>query len=280
VINELQVDHLWMHQPWKHSESVAVAKSLSFMTFTGGEKFTKSIKEMSELEDLAKTKGIPITEPFAGLTIDDGMFRILGPSRQYYESLLPTMSSQPSALQKVLASLSKGKEAVLSRMVEETLEHETLRDDGVTGPSNNSSVISLMTVDGYRSLFTGDAGIPALEEAITLLESEGYTAGGLAFVQVPHHGSRRNVGPSVLNRFLGSRVVATPRAMAFVSAPPENPENKHPSKKVTNAFLRRGYPVHATAGINIWHHRDAPARPAYSDITAIPFHSHVEEDDD
>ena len=232
VLNELRVGNLWMHQPWRHSQSVAVAKSLSFITSSVGEKFTKSLKEMSDLEDLASSKGIPITEPFAGLSIDNGMFRILGPSQQYYEGLLPAMSSQPSALQKVLASVSKGKEALLSRLVEETLEHETLRDDGVTGPCNNSSVMSLLTVDGYRCLLTGDAGIPGLEQAVTMLEAEGFTAGGLAFVQVPHHGSRRNVGPSVLNRLLGSPVVSTPRAMAYVSVPPENPEHKHPSRKL------------------------------------------------
>jgi len=280
VIDELRVGHLLMHQPWIHLNSLAVAKSLSFMTLSAGEKFTKSLREMSALEELAKSKRIPITEPFAGLQIDNGMFRILGPSVEYYETLLPDMASTESPLQKLLSLANRGKESVLARLIPEDFEHETLRDDGVAGPSNNSSVISLLSVDGYRCLFTADAGIPALEQAASVLETEGFTSGSLAFVQIPHHGSRRNVGPTVLNRLLGAKGKTSCHATAFVSAPPENPDHKHPSKKVTNAFTRRGYEVHATAGINKWHRRNAPPRTNYVDSTPVPFHPHVEEDED
>jgi beta-lactamase superfamily II metal-dependent hydrolase len=277
VLEQLQVRQLLMHLPWNHSAALSQARAASFHSLSVSEKLEKSLQESSTLEGIANEKGIPIVEPFAGMATADGCFRILGPSIEYYEELLPAISSPPSVGQRLAALLGKAKEAVL-HLVEETLHHETLRDDGETRPSNNSSVISLLDVDGHRALLTADAGIPALERALAVLEGEGFAAGDLQFVQVPHHGSRRNVGPTVLDRMLGAKGQTSTRAVAFVSAPAKNPDHKHPAKKVTNAYHRRGYGVHATQGVNKWHHRDAPARADYTASEPIPFHAKVEED--
>jgi beta-lactamase superfamily II metal-dependent hydrolase len=62
-------------------------------------------------------------------------------------------------------------------------------------------------------------------------------------VQVPHHGSRHNVSSAALDALLGPIVLQQEnRRHAFVSAP-RNGGPKHPSKRVMNAFLRRGTPV-------------------------------------
>ena len=44
---------------------------------------------VSDLEDLAVQKGVNVIEPFAGLELHGGVVKILGPSQQYYEELLP-----------------------------------------------------------------------------------------------------------------------------------------------------------------------------------------------
>jgi beta-lactamase superfamily II metal-dependent hydrolase len=162
--------------------------------------------------------------------------------------------------------------------LEENLHIETLRDDGETTPTNNSSAISLLTVDDQQLLLTGDAGIPALEQAMTVLEAEGFRPGSFRFVQVPHHGSRRNVGPSILNRMLGPKGQTTQHSSAFVSVPKKNPEHKFPAKKVTNAFYRRGYSVSVTQGQSICYKDDAPARDGWTALTPLPFYEKVEED--
>ena len=54
-------------------------------------------------------------------------------------------------------------------------------------------------------LFTADAGVPALEQAIGQLEVIGFDFNRLRIVQVPHHGSKRNVGPKILDRILGPK---------------------------------------------------------------------------
>jgi hypothetical protein len=83
-------------------------------------------------------------------------------------------------------------------------------------PRNNSSIITLLQVDSERLLFTGDAGVPALERAWDFAEERGL-AGPVDFVQVSHHGSRRNASSASLDRLLGPTGQATNK-VAFVSA--------------------------------------------------------------
>ncbi len=281
VLEELSVGNLLMHLPWKHSAAIEVAKSASFTTLSNAsEKLQKSLLETSALEEIANRKGIPITEPFTGVGTTDGAFTVIGPTEGYYEELLGEMVGAKSLTSMLSDLLRKAKEAVVE-FIDETLHHETLRDDGITRPSNNSSVIAVLDADGQRNLFTGDAGIPALERALDVLEVNGHVPGSFGFVQIPHHGSRRNVGPTVLNRLLGSIGDGTARAVAFVSSPKKNPDAKHPSKKVTNAFIRRGYAVHKTAGVNKWqHYGEVPPRADYSTSTPEAFYSKVEDDSD
>lgn len=109
------------------------------------------------------------------------------------------------------------------------------------------------------------------------LELMSLAPGGLTFIQVPHHGSRRNVGPTVLDRLLGPRGQSQKRGTAFASASQSAP--KHPAKKVTNAFLRRGYPVHGgDDGLARWHFHNAPPRN-WSTSTPHALYPQVEEDE-
>ena len=127
-------------------------------------------------------------------------------------------------------------------------------------------------------LFTGDAGIPALSNAAGFLEQLGIVPNNLSFIQVPHHGSRRNVGPAVLNRILGPKLAQEEKLRtAFVSASKDGLP-KHPAKKVTNAFRRRGSPVYGATGRIIWHHSDdAPARAGWVNLTPIPLYNEVDK---
>jgi beta-lactamase superfamily II metal-dependent hydrolase len=282
VLQKMQVDKLLMHLPWSHSSELTEARRTAFKSAALSEKLEKSFQAASDLQAIAERRGVPIIEPFQGFATTDGAFRVLGPSLAYYEQLLKEMEPSSAARQarSTLQGLVRKMAAAAAKLVPETLTHETLRDDGETSATNNSSVISLLTVDGHQLLFTGDAGIPALELAVAVLEAEGFQPGGLEFVQVPHHGSRRNVGPSVLNRLLGPKGQTTRHSTAFASVPKKNPEHKHPAKKVTNAFHRRGYNVHLTQGVTKWRHYDAPARDGFSASIPVPFHDAVEEDGD
>ena len=187
---------------------------------------------------------------------------------------MPSKATQAAA-----ASLVRKLAEAAQALIPESLTIETLTDAGKTTAQNNSSVISVLGHEGRMSILTADAGMPALERAADLLESAGYQPGECKCIQIPHHGSRRNVGPTVLDRFLGSKGTENRRGIAYVSAAKEGAP-KHPAKKVTNAFRRRGYPARATQGVAWRHHWHAPDRPGYVPGDPLPLYSLVEPSDD
>lgn len=288
VLEQLSVGQLWVHRPWDHSERICHMFNDGRITSGGlSARLKAALENARELEKLAKRKGVPIVEPFAGVqhTACGGRLTVLGPTQQYYEALLTDFRSTPdkkeaySMAASLLKSLQEGAVAVAQR-VRESFDVETLKEpeDDATSAENNSSAILLLQIDGKQLLFTGDAGVPALERADDWAESAGIALSDCCFSQVPHHGSRRNVGPSILDRILGPRRSDDqPDKAAFVSASKHAP--KHPSRRVTNAYRRRGARVITTEGAAIWYYSaDAPARSGYSAAIPVPFHTTVEED--
>ncbi|MGW6909538.1 ComEC/Rec2 family competence protein [Streptomyces sp. NPDC054940] len=276
VLRKMDVQELWMHLPWKHSASLAAARNFNFRSSVIKEQLRASLQGAVDLEGIAREEGVSIVEPFAGHQTSDGAFKVLGPSIEYYEELLREIMT-PGTAKASDPTWEEILHKLLAARVSESLTEETLSEDTETSSSNNTSAICLLEFDGRRSLFTGDAGIPALNDAIDELEAAGFTAGDLRFVQVPHHGSQRNVSPSLLNRLLGPKGQTQRIGTAFASVPPENPKGKHPSKKSTNAFLRRGYPVHLTQGTSKWHHHNAPGRSNYTTSIPEPLHESFDE---
>jgi beta-lactamase superfamily II metal-dependent hydrolase len=268
VLEEMEVDELFLHRPWLHTPEVSRANTLR-----------RSLDGARELEELAITRGIPITEPFTGESRFGGAVTVVGPTRAYYETLIPEFrcfvppaAAAESALRE---ALTKALEAV-SRAAE-SWNIETLDDSGTTSAENLSGVILHLALDGHRLLLTADTGMPSLTRAADHMDALGLTATPLKFMQVPHHGSKRNIGPTILNRLLGPRNTQVPgSSVAFVSAAPDGAP-KHPAKKVTNAFVRRGAEVVVTRGNSICHQEGAPGRPTWSPAPTEPLHSSVED---
>lgn len=279
VLTELGVSNLMMHLPWTHTQETSHLFEDARVTDEGVKRaLRESLETARNLEKLAKQKDINIVEPFWGVTGFNKVMRVLGPTEDFYKNLLPGYRGTPEP--KVGLAFAFGqlvKEA--KETIKKVAEHwglETLDDTGETTAENNSSAIILFSIGGESLLFTSDAGIPALSEAVKRLQAEGFDFSTLKFVQVPHHGSRRNIGPTLLNTLIGpktSQPITIKTAVASVS-PDGMP--KHPAKKVTNAFLRRGAPVHVTAGIQKYYHQNAPDR-GWSKSTPLPFYNEVEE---
>jgi hypothetical protein len=106
-------------------------------------------------------------------------------------------------------------------------------------------VITWRLVDEGRYLFTGDAGVEALERAADYGELD-HSITSLRVMQSPHHSSRHNIGPDVLDRLVGPKGGST-GTVAFISAAANS--ETHPSRKVSNAFTRRGVNVYVTNGV-------------------------------
>ncbi|MBT8165020.1 MAG: MBL fold metallo-hydrolase [Acidimicrobiia bacterium] len=274
VVAELSVGELWLHIPDQHSPELAVLRRNGWASgIQLRETLRKDLSAAAELEQIARDRGIPIVEPFSGVShgSQHGQLLVVGPSEEYYEELLPQFTQFTGR-----SLVAKAREA-LANLVPETMWIETLTDEGETSPENNSSTILLLQVAGRSLLLTGDAGMPALHAAADRLDSAGFDWSSVRFIQMPHHGSKRNVGPTILDRYLGPKGQGEKHKTAFASTGP-GATPKHPHKKVTNAFVRRGCLAANTAGKAICHSQNAPPRDGWGPIEGLPLYPMVEDD--
>ena len=279
ILSEFQVKVLWLHQPWNHN----IASKFKDQRATNrsiGERMKETCEPAWNLFEQAKEEGVEVQEPFALQNMDihshGGMLRILGPTQDYYKELLPEFYGMPEtkAASRAEGAFAQAFQKAVN-FVQELWEWDSIDNSGETSARNNSSVILEFVYGKERFLFTADAGIPALQNACGLTGKE-----DLAFIQIPHHGSRRNVGRDVLDNLVGKKL---PRGEsrgipAYVSCAVENPDHKHPNKRVLNAFTRRGCQCFSTAGRSIWFRRGAPGRPNDSALSPHPFYNDVEDD--
>lgn len=283
VLDQLEVKKLWMHKAWDHTDGKAILFEDGRVTDNSIEtRLKESLEVAYGLEKLANDKGIPIEEPFTGLTDDTGFISVVGPTKDFYNEMLVGFSGLPEPVEAVEGKsraanfFDKAKEAVFN-WVSEKWNFDLITDDGdTTSPQNNSSAIIQLNFDNSRLLFTGDAGREALSGAVEYLDGQELPA--LKFIQVPHHGSFRNIGPTVLNALVGEIKSKDHKAhfSAFVSAAKEGAP-KHPSKKVINAFIRRGARIYITAGTGKYHHNSSGMRDGWSKAEPEEFYEKVEE---
>jgi beta-lactamase superfamily II metal-dependent hydrolase len=289
VLKEIPARNLWLHVPWLLARDVLHLFDDRRWTPDGLERaIRKEYDIISEIVDLAVAAGVQLRYPFAGDTI--GPFRILSPTQYAYLHLLPQFEKTPAPNEAAIkgASMWIGKASLMQRIVEaarakvdswvtESWTSERLRDGGITSASNESSVVLYGAFEGGRRyLLTGDAGVNALTWAADYADRTGLPLQNFTFVQIPHHGSRRNVGPAILTRLLGPILPehSAGRFSAYVSAPAD--DESHPRRIVLNAFKRRGGIIIATQGSNMVHMGGFPSRDGYGGVEGLPFYTRVE----
>ncbi|RJQ34093.1 MBL fold metallo-hydrolase [Candidatus Parcubacteria bacterium] len=274
VLENMDVRALVMHKPWDHAENIRhLFENRGLTTLGLQRKAREELEFVHELNKIAARKKVPVIEPFAGDIYLDGMIRVLGPSREHYQNMLPHYRTLPEAAESPTPTLGHilttavhaVEEAV--EWVAETMEIETLTDEGGHfSAENSSSTVILFTLGTNKILFTGDADIDALMQAAACAASQGIALNDLHLLDVPHHGSKRNVGPTVLNLIKAEK--------AHISAPPDSP--KHPAKKVINALIRRGSKVYTTQGKGVCYPSDGVTRPGWFAVEEMPFNASVE----
>jgi len=275
VLESMDVKNLFMHQPWDHAKDIKhLFENRALTPFGLQRKIREELEFAHDLKKIADRKKIPIIEPFAGGVYFEGLMRVLGPSLAHYQRMLPHFRSTPDALAPAPTSLA-GLLAQLGtsvsdavQFVAETMDFETLTDKSDHfSAENSSSTVVLFTFGTNKLLFTGDADIDALTQAAVYAASQNISLADLHLLDVPHHGSKHNVGPTILN--------AIRARMAHISAPPDSP--KHPARKVVNALIRRGTPVYTTQGKVIYYRSDGLAlRNGWSYSQALTFSNVVE----
>lgn len=278
VIEKCSVRYLSMHQPWDHKglrdifkDGRVTAKSIKDHLKDGLEKaydISKSVKDGGKIK-LTNCFAPATWSKLCGVDV-----HILGPTKDYYESLLPAFTSTPT----------NGEDVDLGQRVEflnQTIPFDRcpLTDAGETSAENNSGIILAFklpaSIGGGIVMLTGDAGIPALlnaaGEAERLLLD---LPNNIRFFQAPHHGSIQNLGPSVLDKVFGKKVTD---AIAYISVSSDH-DNQHPAKHVTNALLERGVLSFLTAGQPIRKSfGKVPKRDGWITLTPIPHYPEVEK---
>jgi len=288
LMEELTVKKLWMHQPWnrlEHIHDLVLDGRITHDSLQG--RIEEALEAAHTLEGIAEEKGIPIWEPFMSdpMVRGSATIRVLGPSEAYYTELLPQFDDMPALHEAAVASYSErssrfSKSATLNNSMR-LWPHETLEDpnDEEVRAENNSSVILLLQIDGQQMLLMSDAGVPALRRAYQRAVALGIDLKRCIFYQIPHHGSRRNLGPSILDAIVGPRLPfgSASKATAYVSCAPEAAP-KHPSVKVTNAFRRRGVQVVATQGNSLCYSQNGQPRNGWVPAIALPLFTEETEE--
>jgi beta-lactamase superfamily II metal-dependent hydrolase len=232
---------------------------------------------VDDLIGVASHQGTVVREAFAGSSAFGDALFIIGPTVDYYEQLVAEEQTVAKAAAEGRGmTFGRSVNVLMQRFLASLPVEVPFGDAGGTSPRNNTSMITLLQLDGKKLLLTADAGVPALGRALDWVEEQGALVYQPSFAQLPHHGSRHNASSDFLNRLLGP-TGQDPSRTAFVSVTKE--AEKHPSPRVANGFMRRGYNVYATHGRTIWHHSaDAPDRGWTSLTPMAPLDESLEDD--
>jgi hypothetical protein len=233
---------------------------------------------VDELIEVAGEQGTLVREAFAGRSAFGNALFILGPTAEYYQQLVAEQQQVAKAAVGGRGMSFGSPVTVLAQRFLAVLSAETwFGDAGGTSPRNNTSMITLLQLDGQQLLLTADAGVPALDRALDWAEQQGGRVYQPHLVQMPHHGSRHNASSAFLDRLLGPTGQAQSRtAIASVTEEAE----KHPSPRVSNGFMRRGYVVAPTHGKTVLFSENAEPRPGWGPAKLLPPLDESLEDDD
>lgn len=282
VLENFNVQKIYMNRPWLYVNELYDKVDDGRITKSSlKRRLREKYRTIADIEDIAEEKEIPIYEAFQGTYIEDEIL-IVSPEKQFYLDLL--VESEKTPLQETSSYYKEGiftsfaqyaKKKVLNLL--ESWDIETLRDGEVTSAENETSVVIRGIVDGSGFLLTGDAGIRALNKAIDYMDAIGEEIlNVVSFYQIPHHGGRHNVSPSLLNRMIGPKLdegEETKRsAVASVAK-----DSDHPLKMVTNAYIRRGVTPYKTQGNTFCHHEGQMPNRGWSQSVAIAFSDYVED---
>jgi beta-lactamase superfamily II metal-dependent hydrolase len=245
IVGNMEIKEFWIHDPSKHVDMADVKRTISKGKLTKSLKcITESLDSSENLLQLIDTYEIPRAEPFAGKKHHVLPIEIVGPTEDYYEELLMKfrdinhLFDQEDYLEKAHSV------DILTEALSDTLDAQ---DD--LSNENSSSVITLMTIDSNKYLFTADATPDAQRRACEYADLS-----NLIFLDVPHHGSKYNLTSDLITHYSPN--------VAYISA---DGSRKYPSRAVVNALKKIGARVYctATAG-NIHRPGTMGQRPGYT----------------
>lgn len=225
---KVSIGHVFIHDPWEHCKEIFHRDDDGRRTRKSVErKIDEAFELLAEVLDKLDEREISHSEIFAGkyVPVNGYNFNVLGPSKNFYEDCVKTCVLEENY------SMTKGNDVYETNSSPASEVHKFFLDNPSTSPKNMSSMVILLSKkDGDPLfLFTGDAGVDSLENAFDCAALYSVELSGLRKMQLPHHGSIKNVNESILACFKAESYV--------VSASTE--EEQHPSKLLVNYIVGR-----------------------------------------
>ncbi len=236
------------------------------------ERLRKTYSNLAELEKFALDRGIEVREPFLRQKI--GKFKVVSPTAEHFCSMLLESEKTPDqVINKFDESPNRGLRTANPWLRDKWGIEYFQKEE--TSCENEMSVVQWANFDGVDILLTGDAGRSALRNVINSSHQAGLRLPLKhgSKIQVPHHGSRRNVDEFLLDCLLGAKSPSrvSPDDMnkkAYVCA--SRDDDEHPKKAVIRGFMHRGAKVFTTENCGWLRTRSANALQRMNSVNAIP----------
>jgi beta-lactamase superfamily II metal-dependent hydrolase len=237
IIEKLDVSKVWLNMPADFSEDLLQFADDRRMTIKSMENHLKEqYPYVTQIMEAAQKNDISVYRLNRNRLFDNGVIQVLGPTEGEFKTAL--INSKKTKLMSVT----------------ESVEDDKMTLGGETEPENEMSGILLFKPYNNKYLFTADAGLIGLKNAIEYCEKNNISLTDLTWFQVPHHGSRRNIDEEILGKIKAKT--------AYISAAKN--DEKHPSELVVTKLIENGSTVYTTEGSNLRHSVNGSDRPDYS----------------
>ena len=215
----------------------------------------ESIKNVEDFISVVDRIGIERKPALHGRESQNGIIKILGPTKEFYDLLLPGMDGIEKYVSAEAQYIYNSYLApmIINEAAETSSPCPVVDQENDTSATNNSSVIlEINAQEGKRFLFTGDAGAKAFEDV-----AERYSLSNIYWLDVPHHGARRN---------LSSELIDTMRPTYALISAKGGSDTKHPRKALVFCLRKHGAKVYSTSKSGSLRHKfgDFPERNGYS----------------
>jgi len=149
------------------------------------------------------------------------LFKIFSPSEEYYKEKVNFFTDVNVLLKE---DYTKKPDGDVNEIFEGLIPCKVVDEKNDVSPENlTSTVIQLTDSNNHNYLLTADAGVDSFESA----EKNGFKFENYLLVQLPHHGSRRNVNTNWLSKFNPNFYVAS-----------ADGSKKHPRKAVISCIKK------------------------------------------
>lgn len=255
--DDFRIEKVWVHDPYNHVDVDDVKYIRKEETLRKRLNAAYEFNDGSNLLELLDEANIVRREVFSGDTMDELNIKVLGPNKDYYESLIPDFRvdldfKEEQDDEDVYAGLvcyTQTEDEFYSKALEDAYDDKS--------KVNQSSIIFLFEPDSQKLLFTGDAGKEALHRVID--EDKNKVVTNLDWLKVPHHGSKHNLDNAIIS-YLHPKT-------SYIST---EKIKKYANQCTINALKKVGnvYSTHQDRK-SIWHHHGTKDREDYSPVKPL-----------